>query len=150
MLTPEQFNRFIDPGSVAVIGASSRTGPGSYNLFENLLREGCRAQLYPVNRRAADILGVPAYRSVKDIPESVDLAIIVVPRQYVVEAVRECAEVGVPAAVVITQGFADADAQGRAWQQEMMEIIAGSSTRLIGPNTIGLANAFNKLPSNLP
>ena len=145
MLTPEQFNRFIDPGTVAVIGASSRTGPGSYNLFENLLREGCRAQLYPVNRRAADILGVPAYRSVKDIPESVDLAIIVVPRQFVVAAVRECVEVGVPAAVVITQGFADADAQGRAWQQEIKEIVDGTDTRLIGPNTIGLANAFNKL-----
>ncbi len=145
VLTPEQFNRFIDPAAVAVIGASSKTGPGHYNLFENLLREGCRARLYPVNRRGTDILGVPAYRSVKDIPESVDLAIIVVPRQHVVEAVRECAEVGVPAAIVITQGFADADTQGRAWQQEIKEIIAGSGTRLIGPNTIGLANAFNEL-----
>jgi acyl-CoA synthetase (NDP forming) len=143
-LTPEEFNRFIDPASVAVIGASSKTGPGHYNLFENLLREGCRAQLYPVNTRATDILGIPAYPSVKDIPESVDLAIIVVPRQFVVEAVRECTEIGVPAAVVITQGFADADKQGQAWQQEMQEIIAGTDTRLIGPNTIGLANAFNE------
>ena len=52
-LTPEHFNQFIDPASVAIIGASSKTGPGSYNLLENLQREKCRARLYPVNKRAA-------------------------------------------------------------------------------------------------
>ncbi len=142
-LTPEHFKQFIDPASVAIIGASSRTGPGSYNLLENLLRENCHARLYPVNIRGGEVLGLAAYRSVKEVPEIVELAIVIVPRQFAAAAVRECAEAGIRAVVVITQGFADADEQGRAWQEEMRESIAGTPTRLIGPNTIGVANAFN-------
>ncbi len=142
-LTPEHFKQFIDPASVAIIGASSKTGPGSYNLLENLLRENCRARLYPVNKRGGEVLGLAAYRSVKEIPETVELAIVIVPRQFAAAAVRECAEAGIRAVVVITQGFADADEQGRAWQDEMRDSIAGTPTRLIGPNTIGVANAFN-------
>ena len=79
----------------------------------------------------------------KEVPETVDLAIVIVPRESAAVAVRECAEAGVRAVVVITQGFADADDQGRAWQEEMRDSIAETPTRLIGPNTIGVANAFN-------
>lgn len=142
-LTQEGFSRFINPRSVAIIGASERTGPDSFNVLENMLESGCRCRIYPVNLRAREILGQKVFRSVLDIPEVVDLAVISTPRTAVLEIVRECVQKGVKAVIVITQGFADADAEGHRLQEELQKIIAGTGTRLLGPNTIGVLNNFD-------
>ncbi len=141
--TMEHYNQFLSPRSVVIVGASGKTGPGSYNLMENLINEGCTVRLYPVNIRAAEVLGHKAYKSVLDIPEVVDLAVITVPRTAVPEAVRGCVERGIKSVIIVTQGFADADEVGRKMQEELKEIIRGTETRLIGPNSIGVANAFD-------
>lgn len=143
-LTNEHFNHFFHPRSVAIVGASEKTGPGSYNLMENLLDDGCTARLFPVNIRAKEVLGHRAYRSVLEIPEIADLAVITLPRSVVLEAVRECVQKGIDSVIIVTQGFADADEEGRRMQEELEEIINGTGTRLIGPNSIGVANAFDK------
>ena len=139
----EHYHRFFNPHSIAIIGASGKTGPGSYNLMENLINEACTARLYPVNIRAKEVLGHKAYASVVDLPESVDLAVITVPRTAVPPALRDCVRKGISSVVIITQGFADADEKGRRMQEEMLEIIRDSDTRVIGPNSIGVANAFD-------
>jgi len=139
----EHYQNFFNPQSIAIIGASKKTGPGSYNLMENLIKEGCTARLYPVNIRADEVLGHRAYASVMDLPESVDLAVITVPRTAVLPALGDCVRKSMRSVVIITQGFADADEEGRRMQEDMLKIIHGSETRVIGPNSIGVANAFD-------
>ncbi len=142
-LTTSQFNQFVNPRSIAIVGASEKTGPGSYNLMENLISDGCSIKIYPVNVRADEVLGQKAYGSVLDLPETVDLAVITIPRTAVPGAVRECVQKGIKAVLVVTQGFADADPEGQRMQEEILEIIKDTGTRLIGPNSIGLANSFD-------
>ena len=143
-LTEEQYRRFLMPRTLAVIGVSERTGPLAYNLVENLSDEGCPCRIYPVNVRAREIAGHKAYRSVAEIPEVVDLAVISVPRDAVTGVVRECVDRGIKALVVATQGFADADDEGHRLQVELDRILAGTETRLLGPNTIGVANLLDR------
>ncbi|MBF7083982.1 CoA-binding protein [Desulfallas sp. Bu1-1] len=81
---------FVNPQSVALVGASTRTGPGSFNVLERMLESGYRGEIYPVNPRGGSIMGVPAYRSVQEIKAPVDLAIVATPRTAVPEVVRQC------------------------------------------------------------
>lgn len=142
-MTMEHFEHFFAPHSVAIVGASSRTGPGTYNVVENLIDDGCGVELYPVNVKGGTLLGRKVYRSVSELPKRVDLAVISVQRQHVVEVVRECVTQGIKALVIITQGFSDADETGRQLERQVLEATAGSDTRFIGPNSIGLVNAFD-------
>jgi len=141
----EQMRLFLEPRSVAIIGATRRTGLGAQNVFENMVKLRFRGKLYPVNPNAAEILGYPAYPSIKDIPHPVDLAVIATPRDTVIDLVRQCGEKGIRAVVIIAQGFADAGAEGRALQGELAQVARESGVRIIGPNTFGVANAFLNL-----
>ena len=143
-LTRKQYECFVNPRSIAVVGVSERTGPQAYNLVENLDEEGCTCRVYPVNVRAAEIVGRKAYQSLMEIPEVVDLAVVCTPRETVPDVVRDCVGKGITAVIVVTQGFADADAKGRQLQQELDSIIVGTGTRLLGPNTIGVANLLDR------
>lgn len=137
-----QVKRFVEPESVAMIGVSSRTGPGSFNGMENLIACGYRGRIYAVNPRGGEILGVKVYPTVTDIPEVVDLAVISTPRGAVPGIVRECVARGIKAVAIITQGFADADQEGKKMQAEIIEAIRGTGTRVVGPNTLGMVNSF--------
>jgi acyl-CoA synthetase (NDP forming) len=137
-----QMKLFLEPESVAAIGISRRTGPGTYNLLEHLLRYGYKGRIYPVNPNAGEILGIKTYPRVGAVPEVTDLALISLPRLSVVQAVRDCIEKGIKAIVIITQGFADADdEEGRLMQDEIVALARSAGTRLLGPNTFGVANA---------
>ncbi|WP_238492556.1 acetate--CoA ligase family protein [Desulfotruncus alcoholivorax] len=134
---------FFNPQSVALVGVSSRTGPGTFNVLEQILNSGYRGTIYPVNPRGGSILGVPAYRSVKEISHPIDLAIISTPRSAVPEVVRQCVEKGIPAVIVITQGFSDADDEaGQRMHNEIVEAVKGTATKVVGPNTLGVINNF--------
>ncbi len=141
--TSEHFEQLINPRSIVIAGASDKTGPGSYNLMENLLKEKIDKTIYPVNIRADEVLGHKAYQRVRDIPETVDLAIVMVPRGAVAEAVSDSVEIGIKTVLIVSQGFADADQDGQKMQDELVGIVEGTETCLIGPNTIGIANSFN-------
>lgn len=147
-LSLEHYYRMINPQSVALVGVSEKTGPDSFNPLENMLEDGIRCRIYPVHIRAEKILGRKVYRSVLDLPETVDLAVISTPRTAVPGVVRECVEKGIKSVIVISQGFADADAEGARLQEEIRRIIAGTGTRLIGPNTIGIINVFDSFHSS--
>ncbi|HBX24239.1 MAG TPA: CoA-binding protein [Desulfotomaculum sp.] len=134
---------FINPQSVALIGVSSRTGPGAFNVMEQMLGIGYKGKIYPVNPRGGTILNIPAYKSVLEIEAPVDLAVIATPRTVVPGVVRQCVAKSIPAVVVITQGFSDAeDEDGPRLHQEILDAIEGTQTRVVGPNTLGVVNTF--------
>ncbi|MBT7954898.1 MAG: acetate--CoA ligase family protein [Rhodospirillaceae bacterium] len=141
--TQEHFEQLTNPQSIVIAGASDKTGPGSYNLMENLFKEGIDKTIYPVNIRAGEVLGHRAFKRVRDIPEVVDLAIVMVPRDVVAEAVSDSVEKGIKNVLIVSQGFADADQAGHDLQDALLEIVDGTDTCLIGPNTIGVANSFD-------
>ncbi|HEY7705444.1 MAG TPA: GNAT family N-acetyltransferase [Acidimicrobiia bacterium] len=128
------------PRSVAVIGASNRTGSIGNRLFLNLLQAGFTGPLFPVNPNAVVVHSVRAYPSILDISDPVDLAFIVVPAPLVVEAARQCGAKGVRGLVVISAGFAETDAEGVEREAELVEVVRSAGMRMIGPNCMGVVN----------
>jgi len=128
------------PKSVAVIGASRQRGSISGEVFHNLLSQGFPGPVYPVNRSASVVQSVRAYSSIGDVPGEVDLAVVTVPRDHVLGVARECAEKGVKGMVVLTAGFGETGAPGKAIQDELRSIVRAAGIRLVGPNCLGLLN----------
>jgi acetate---CoA ligase (ADP-forming) len=128
------------PGSVAVVGASPDSWYSS-QLMDNLLGYGYDGDVYPVNPNRDEAWDRTCYDDVADVPEVVDLVVVSVPREYVVEVVETAGERGVPAALVITAGFAEADDRGSELEAELAEAAVTHGIRVCGPNCIGLMNA---------
>jgi acetyltransferase len=139
---------FLEPRCVAIVGISRRSGPGSFNLMENMINFGYEGEIYPVNPNAEEVLGKRAYPSVSSIGREMDLAIIVTPREAVMEVLKDCARTGVCGAIVVSQGFADADDVGRALQEEMAALARDSGMRILGPNTLGVVNHFGRFTTS--
>lgn len=149
MDTTKLMDFFLNPRSVAVIGAPRRTGRGSFNVIENLLGLGFKGQIYPVNPNTDSILGLKVYPSAKSLPLGIDLGIVIVARRIVPRVMAEAIERGIKAFIVITEGFAEADEKGKALQIEIETLAKESGTRIIGPNSMGVVNSFRKFSSSL-
>ncbi|MER5617036.1 GNAT family N-acetyltransferase [Streptomyces sp. NPDC002215] len=136
--------RLLAPGSVAVIGVGRTPGGVGRTVLRNLLGAGFTGRTYAVNRAfAADqatIDGVPAHRSIGEIAEPVDLAVVAVPADRVPEAVADCGEHGVQGLVVLSAGYAEWGAEGRERQRELVRQARSYGMRIIGPNAFGLIN----------
>ncbi|MEU1470910.1 GNAT family N-acetyltransferase [Streptomyces sp. NPDC005761] len=136
--------RLLAPGSVAVIGAGRTPGGVGRTVLRNLLGAGFTGRTYAVNRAfAADqdtIDGVPAHRSLGEIGEPVDLAVVAVPAERVPEAVADCGEHGVQGLVVLSAGYAEWGAEGRERQRELVRQARSYGMRIIGPNAFGIIN----------
>ncbi|MGA7928749.1 MAG: bifunctional acetate--CoA ligase family protein/GNAT family N-acetyltransferase [Candidatus Sulfotelmatobacter sp.] len=128
------------PGSVAVIGATDRPGTVGRTVLENLLHGRFQGKVYAVNTKREEVLGRKAYRSIRDIPQPVDLAVVATPAATVPQLVAECVNVGVKSAVVISAGFKERGAEGAALERQIQEQLRRSSMRLIGPNCLGIMN----------
>jgi acetyl coenzyme A synthetase (ADP forming)-like protein len=128
-------NRIMMPKSVAVIGASSEDGKIGNSVMKNLINGGYKGNIYPVHPKAADILGHKAYKSVKDIPGEVDVAVFAIPAKFVAGALTECGEKKIPGAVLIPSGFAEANEP--ELQEEIVKIGKKYDIRLMGPNIYG-------------
>src|SRR6266446_6748558 len=129
----------FNPRSIAVIGASAKPGKLGHILMRNLL-EGYPGTLYPINPGEAEILGYRAYSRLQDAPGSVDLAVIALPPETCVQAMRDCAEAGAKTALVLSGGFAEVGQEGFNRQQAMLDVARAGGVRLIGPNCFGLYN----------
>jgi acetyl coenzyme A synthetase (ADP forming)-like protein len=138
----------LEPGSVAVIGASRQPCTIGNTLVLNLRRAGFRGPIYPVNPKASEIEGVPAYPNVAAIGEPVDLALISVPAPLVEEAVRDCARCGVKGIAVITSGFGEVSEQGREAEERLRELVRTSGMRMVGPNCMGVVNTDPRISLN--
>jgi acetate---CoA ligase (ADP-forming) len=139
---------FFEPRSVAVIGAARKRGTIGGELFHNLLSSGFPGPVYPVNREAAVVQSVPAYRSIRDIPGPIDVAIIAVPAAAVLEVARECVAKQVGGLVVISAGFGEAGPDGKERERQLLEVCRAGGIRLIGPNCMGLINTSTNGPFN--
>jgi acetate---CoA ligase (ADP-forming) len=131
---------FFRPESIAVIGASRTRGTIGWQIVDNLVRHGYQGVVYPVNPLAKSVHSIPAYASVLDIPGSVDLAVVVVPKQHVPEVVDACGAKGVRAVVVISAGFREVGGAGIERERHLMERVRAHGMRLVGPNCMGLLN----------
>ena len=136
---------FASPQSVAIIGASGTPGKLGYALLQNVLQYGFPGPIYPINPKASDILGVRAYPSVLDVPGSIDLAVIVIPSQFVAEALEECGRKGVRGAVIISAGFREVGPEGMQRERELVRIAEKYGMRLIGPNCLGIIDTLAPL-----
>jgi acyl-CoA synthetase (NDP forming)/GNAT superfamily N-acetyltransferase len=132
--------RLLAPGSVAVIGASREPGGVGHTVLRNLLAADFNGPIYPVHREVRSMAGVRAYPSVSAIDDQVDLAVVAVPAESVVDVVKECAEKGVHGLVVVSSGFGESGAEGRARQDELARIARAHGLRVVGPNCLGIAN----------
>ncbi|MGW2179291.1 bifunctional acetate--CoA ligase family protein/GNAT family N-acetyltransferase [Streptomyces sp. NPDC001732] len=136
--------RLLAPGSVAVIGVGRTSGGVGRTVLRNLLGAGFTGRTYAVNHAFADdratIDGVPAHRSIGEIGEPVDLAVVAVPADRVPEAVEDCGEHGVQGLVVLSAGYAEWGAEGRERQRELVRQARSYGMRIIGPNAFGLIN----------
>ena len=125
--------------SVAIIGATERVGAMGRLPLEYLQKYGFSGEIFPVNPKGGNILGLPAFESVKDIGKKIELALVMVPANFVKEAVQDCADADVGVAIVMSSGFAEADETGAIAQDELLAIAKKSGMRLVGPNCIGSA-----------
>ncbi|MFI6594857.1 GNAT family N-acetyltransferase [Nonomuraea sp. NPDC050536] len=132
--------RLLSPGSVAVIGASREPGGVGQTVLRNLLAADFTGPVYPVHREVRAVAGVRAYPSVNAIDGDVDLAVVAVPADGVIDVVKECAEKGVHGLVVVSSGFGETGAEGRARQDELARIARAYGLRVVGPNCLGIAN----------
>ena len=143
MQTLTQMKQFMEPKSVAIIGVSRDTGEWSFNILEHLLSYGYHGKIYPVNPNASEILGLKSYASISEITGDIDLAVISTPRALVPRLAKECSQHGIYSIIIVGQGFNDAnDNQGKQLQKEIDDIINNSPARVVGPNTLGTANAY--------
>jgi acyl-CoA synthetase (NDP forming) len=140
---------FFEPESVAVIGASRTVGKGGYNIVENLVRLGYKGDIYPVNPRAKDILGVKAYPDLSGIPGTPGLALIVVPPDSVVASLQECIDKGIKAVIIETAGFGEMDRAGARIEIKLREMARQAGIRVMGPNSVGTINPYNGFDSSL-
>ena len=130
----------LKPRSIAVIGASRRKLTIGNKLLHNLLQHEFTGVVYPVNPNAKVVAAVPTYPSVLDIPGEVDLAIIITPAQTVPQLMEDCGQKGVRGVIIISAGFAESSPEGRARQDEILEIARRYEMRLVGPNCMGVIN----------
>ena len=145
MKNVQELKPFFEPDSIAIIGISRKTGPGTYNAVENLLRYGYSGRVYPINPNATEIAGVKAYASINDVPDKVDLAVISTPRARVPQHVRDCAARGIGCVSILTQGFNDAgDEEGNGLLGEIKQTAAATGCRVLGPNSFGSASYFHR------
>lgn len=131
----------LDPRSVAVIGASDNPTRIGGRPLKYMLENQFAGPLYPVNANRDTVQGIKAYKSVLDLPETVDCAVIAVPAPHVVQAIEDCASKGVGGAVILSSGFAEAGGVGIEWQEQLTEISERTGIRLLGPNCLGVFNA---------
>jgi acetyltransferase len=131
---------FFLPNSIAVIGATERLGTVGHAVLCSLAGGIFRARLYPVNPHRAEILGLQTYKSIGDIPEKVDLAIVATPASTVPQVIGECVDAGAQAAIVISAGFRERGQEGTALEKKIHEQLRHGSMRLIGPNCMGIMN----------
>jgi len=130
----------LRPKSVAVVGASARQNSLSYQILHNLIEYGFTGLIYPVNPKAQVLHSMKCYSSVAAIPEPVDLAILVVPRDAVLEAVDDCGRKGVKGLVVITAGFKETGPEGAKLEAELKQKLGIYGMRMVGPNCMGVIN----------
>ena len=144
---PSSLTPFFDAKGVAILGASTNPKKLSYGILENLVSYGYKGEVYPVNPNATEILGRKAYASIADVPDPVELAVVVLPVTVIMETMREIGERGIKAVVIITGGFRELGEEGAAVEQAVKELAQSYGMRVVGPNCVGTIDVRTGLDS---
>lgn len=137
---PKTLDPFFDPEAVAVIGSLKEGLFGGSVVIRSLLDAGYKGRIFPVNPSYGEVLGFKVYPTIKAVPEAIDLVILITAARSVPGILKECVGKGVRAAIVVSDGFAERDEEGRRLQAEILEIVRKTGLRVLGPNTAGVAN----------
>jgi acyl-CoA synthetase (NDP forming) len=138
----EPLNPFLNPKSVAVIGATERPGSWGSFIMGGLVSRPFPGPIYPVNQQAEQVFGVPAFKRVGDIPGPVELAVFTIPEQGVEQTIRECGEKGVRGIIIISAGFGEAVEGGKQREAELVRLARSYGMHLMGPNVSGNFNLY--------
>ncbi|WP_297508695.1 CoA-binding protein [Thermococcus sp.] len=138
----EELKPFFEPKAVAIIGATNKKGKVGNVIFENFKRNKengvFKGNIYPVNPKLDEIEGYKVYHSVKELPDDTDLAVIAIPAPFVPQTMRDIAEKGIKAVIIITGGFGELGEEGKRLEREIYEIAKANGIRVIGPNCVGV------------
>src|SRR4051812_21452670 len=138
----------LAPRSIAVIGASRSPATIGWQILDNLLRHGYTGAVYPVNPGAAAVHSIRAFASVEEIPDEVEMAVIVVPKQHVCAVAEACGRKGVKALVVISAGFREVRGEGAEREEALKEVAKRHGMRVVGPNCMGVLNTAPAVSMN--
>ncbi|MGW8227122.1 MAG: CoA-binding protein, partial [Anaerolineales bacterium] len=138
MKTDPSLTPFFKPQGVAIVGASLDPTKLGYGLSRNLVQSGFKGAIHFINLKGGQLMGLPVYQDISEIPDPVDLAVLLIPAQSVPQAIEECAQRGIKAVIIGSGGFRETGAEGAALEDKCLEIARNHSVRLLGPNCIGL------------
>lgn len=146
--TKPELDGLFRPRSVAVIGASRRKGTIGREMLHNILGAEFNGKVFPVNLRESVVHSIKAYSTILDVPDAVDLAIVIVPKNNVRDVVAQCGEKGVKGVIVISAGFSEVGPEGKKREREVLEVVREHSMRMIGPNCFGIVNTDPEISLN--
>ncbi len=146
--TSRKLDAIFYPKSIAVIGASRQKGSVGQALLANIIDSRFQGIVYPVNLKAKGILGIKCYPRVLDIPDDIDLAVVIIPSVFVPDALEECGVKGTKAAIVISAGFKEIGGEGVELEKKVWDVIKKHDISLVGPNCLGVINTDPKSSMN--
>lgn len=141
----QELQHLFYPKSVAIIGASKSQSINTYPL-KFLMDRNFSGHVYPINPNYTEIKGIECYPTILDVPEKVDIAIVLVSAERSLQVIKECVTAGVRFAVMLSAGFSETGSKGKELEKEIQEAIEGSNTRVLGPNSIGFLNLEEEIP----
>ena len=136
----DRIGAIFSPESVAILGASTTPGKVGHDIFQNILRGGYKGTLYPVNPKAKSIQCIKAYPTLLDIPDPVDLAMIILPPHIALKSVEDCVKKGVKAIVIVSAGFREVGGEGLEIENKIITLCKEAGIRIVGPNCLGVIN----------
>ncbi|MGC2668897.1 MAG: acetate--CoA ligase family protein [Candidatus Nitrosopolaris sp.] len=146
-MTRDEKRVFLSPQSIAVIGASEKAGVGNA-IFSNIVN-GYKGKIYPINPSSSTVLGIKAYKSVLDVPEDIDLAVVATPNRIVPAVMEDIGKKKIKGAIIVTAGFKEADEQGARLEKDIESLAKSYGTRIIGPNCLGIMSLSESNIMNL-
>ncbi len=144
-IPPEAIGSLFYPKSIAIVGASAQLGKWGYSLLTNTISGGFKGQLYPVNPKGGTIAGKTVYRSVADIPQKIDLAVVTIPAGKVLDLIPQFQKKGIRNMLLITSGFSETGKIGRKLENDLIKAARSAGILVLGPNTMGISNPHNNL-----
>jgi len=138
-------DNFFEPDSVAVIGASREAGKVGYEVVKNLLINEFQGNIYPINPKTNEILGLKSYPSILNVEDRIGLAVLVVPSQFIMSVIEDCGKKGIDSLIIITAGFKESGSDGARLEHDLAKRAKELNIRVLGPNCLGLIDTGSKL-----
>ena len=142
MVKENGLDKFFNAKSVAVIGASRQRGKIGHSILE-ALKEGYKGEIYPINPHEEELFFLKAYKSVLDVKEAIDLAVIAVPKEIVPKVLKECVKKKIEAVIIVTSGYSEVG--DKKAEEELLKIVKGTKTRVMGPNCLGVFDGYSQV-----